>query len=721
MVQPSEPVGQLRADLVVDNSGTAAEVRRELEEVGVVADDELGKAGESSGKEFDRGLKKTTKNTGRDVARQVTEGIEREGIRLLPTKVTTELDRDNNVVRRWVTETAESAVREINSAASAGAFDKVGETFTTAIGAGFNVSGKSPLIALLIPVIGIIGELIGAAVQAVGALSSLVFIIPSLIGGAIAQIGTLIVAFQGLGKAIQDAFAAKNADELNKAVENLTPSAQTFVRSLLPLKEVWQGIRDAVQEGFFGQLGDQLTKTFGPNTPLANVLFNLLPGLAEVLGRTGKLVLQFFGGEHFLQFLTVLIGLTEKWAASFSVSLYTLLDGLAQLGVATAPFLEWFGGVFNAAITEFGTWLQKLSQDEGFLQWLQDVQEDLSKVWDVLQAAGYFLFQFVKNLDEAGGANFLSSLADQLVVLAEFFNSDVGRKALEGLINGLIILSNAFTGLIIIISSIIALIQFLAEVVAWFFSEGFKKLASDIGDFFAFIGHGILEFFTFIGTAITTFLTETVPKFLSDVGNAAAEAVITAINFIGSIIAGIIRGMFEAAAAVLNFFRNIWNDITGFFSGLLDYVGNIFSNIGNVLYQAGRNLVQGLINGIRSMFGPIADVAGQAVGIFRNFVPFSPAKEGPLSGKGDPMIAGQKIIQRLATGIEMESPTLAAASANATSYVNMGAGAVQMNFYGPTPSAAQAAAVGGAAGSSLADALAARNTRLAVRTLGGAA
>lgn len=721
MSQPDLPVGEVRADLVIDNKGTAAEVRKELEEVGVVADDELGKAGQSGGKEFDRGIKKSTKNTGRDVARQITDGIEREGIRLLPSKVTTELDRDNNVVRRWVTETVENTVQEINRAAGSGAFDKVGETFTTAIGAGFNVSGKSPLIALLIPVIGIIGELVGAAVQAVGALSSLVFIIPSLIGGAIAQIGVLMVAFQGLGQAIKGAFEAKNADELNKAVENLTPSAQEFVRSLLPLKYVWMGIRDVIQEGFFKALGTTLTDVIGMGKPLYTLLVNILPPLASQLGKTISLLLQFFASENFRSFLTILIDLTTKWLSSFSVSLYTLLDGLARIGTATAPFLEWFGGVFNAGITQFGEWLQQLASDKDFLQWLEDVKSDLASVWEVLKAAGYFLFQFIKNLDAAGGQQFLDELAKQLFMLAEFFNSDVGRKALEGLVNGIIALSRVFVGLVITIGAIIALLQFLAEVVSWYFSdEGLKSVGKDVLGFFTMVGKAILAFFTFIGEAITNFLTETVPKFLSDVGNAAANAVVTAVNAVGDAIAFIAGAIYNFGAMIGAWLGEQVTRFWNFVGEIINAIGNAFGNIWGTIYNAGQNIISALIAGIKSMFGPLANIASQAAGVFRDYLPFSPAKEGPLSGSGDPLIAGQKIIQRLATGIEMEAPILSDASANATSQINMGSGAVQMNFYGPTPSQSQAASIGGAAGNAFADALAARNTRLAVRSLGTA-
>ena len=124
---------------------------------------------------------------------------------------------------------------------------------------------------------------------------------------------------------------------------------------------------------------------------------------------------------------------------------------------------------------------------------------------------------------------------------------------------------------------------------------------------------------------------------------------------------------------------------------------------------------------MKSKFSALAGAIGDAAQIVRDHWPFSPAKEGPLSGSGDPMIAGQKIVQRIATGMDMEAPKLQEATTNAASNVLVGANAVQMNFYGATPTQQQAAGIGAAAGNSLADTIAQRNTRLAIRSIGSAA
>lgn len=74
-------------------------------------------------------------------------------------------------------------------------------------------------------------------------------------------------------------------------------------------------------------------------------------------------------------------------------------------------------------------------------------------------------------------------------------------------------------------------------------------------------------------------------------------------------------------------------------------------NLGNLLYQAGRNVVQGLIDGIRSMFGRLGSAASSLAQTIRDYLPFSPAKEGPLSGRGNPFYSGQSIVNLLASGV----------------------------------------------------------------------
>jgi hypothetical protein len=86
------------------------------------------------------------------------------------------------------------------------------------------------------------------------------------------------------------------------------------------------------------------------------------------------------------------------------------------------------------------------------------------------------------------------------------------------------------------------------------------------------------------------------------------------------------------------------------------------SNAGQWLVQAGRNVIQGLINGIRSMFGSVGSAMSGIASTIRSFLPFSPAKQGPLSGSGSPDIAGRKVASMFASGIRLGSHEVSAAA-----------------------------------------------------------
>lgn len=99
-----------------------------------------------------------------------------------------------------------------------------------------------------------------------------------------------------------------------------------------------------------------------------------------------------------------------------------------------------------------------------------------------------------------------------------------------------------------------------------------------------------------------------------------------------------------------------------FLSSVPSRISALFSDAGNWLYNAGANIVQGLIDGLRSKIGTISSVAGTIASTVRGFFPFSPAKVGPLSGQGDPFIAGGNIASRLASGMIAQSGAVQRAS-----------------------------------------------------------
>lgn len=126
--------------------------------------------------------------------------------------------------------------------------------------------------------------------------------------------------------------------------------------------------------------------------------------------------------------------------------------------------------------------------------------------------------------------------------------------------------------------------------------------------------------------------------------------------------AAVLQRVEALVGGALRLFRGLWTQltggvrtalaaVTGAFGGLGGRIRNAVGGLGTLLYQAGRNVVQGLINGLRSMFGNLGITSGSLAQTIRNYLPFSPAKEGPLSGRGNPYYSGQSIVDLLASGV----------------------------------------------------------------------
>jgi hypothetical protein len=97
--------------------------------------------------------------------------------------------------------------------------------------------------------------------------------------------------------------------------------------------------------------------------------------------------------------------------------------------------------------------------------------------------------------------------------------------------------------------------------------------------------------------------------------------------------------------------ENAQRGVSTFVSGLPGRVVDWVGDLGTLLTDGGRKLIQGLIDGIQEKLGDLRDKVGEAAGSVRDFWPFSPAKRGPLSGRGDLRLAGRGIIDRLALGV----------------------------------------------------------------------
>lgn len=136
-------------------------------------------------------------------------------------------------------------------------------------------------------------------------------------------------------------------------------------------------------------------------------------------------------------------------------------------------------------------------------------------------------------------------------------------------------------------------------------------------------------------------------SFASDLASRAADA---GQGFLD----GARDGMDQAVSAV----SEIPGKITEFFSGARDWLVN-----------SGKSLLYGLIDGIWDGFEAAYDAVAQGLEWLRDLFPFSPAKEGPFSGRGYTTYSGQALMDDWGKAMESAAPSAVASAEEAVGMV----------------------------------------------------
>lgn len=97
--------------------------------------------------------------------------------------------------------------------------------------------------------------------------------------------------------------------------------------------------------------------------------------------------------------------------------------------------------------------------------------------------------------------------------------------------------------------------------------------------------------------------------------NLISNTVTAVVNIFGRIVGGIRTNMSKISSAVSSGIRTAYNTVI---------------NWGKTFFNAGANIVGMIAGGIKSAIGKVTSAIGDITQKIRNFLPFSPAKEGPL-------------------------------------------------------------------------------------------
>lgn len=422
-------------------------------------------------------------------------------------------------------------------------------------------------------------------------------------------------------------------------------AATTIEGSVNMMKAAWEnwltGLGDS--DADMAQLTDNLVESF--ETAAENVvprvaiilgtLLGSVPGIVAEVGPVAAQALQdafTTAAQTFHDMLpqeaqSALDGAVETFQGSgLADAVGNALSGIAEFGAKAADGISQLMESFDetSAMEAAATVIDTVA---GFIGHLAD-------------QAGEYLMPVLEAAGEAMSA-FFQAVADAQVWLEPLatFLGDVLVAALEVVVaaftfavDAVTLLVNAVTEFVSFLMGVPASVQSFVDQVGAFFGQ----LPGMIGGFLA----GVIAS---IGAWVAGIVAQAVQagsQFLSSVGSFFGQLPGQVGGFLSSVI-GTVGGWVssmggKATEAASTFGSNL-------ISGLMGIVGQAQS--------AGQAIIQGVIDGITGMIGAAGSAIEGVLSTIASYLPHSPAKRGPFSGRGWTPYSGRAIVHGLAEGI----------------------------------------------------------------------
>ncbi|WKW85412.1 tape measure protein [Microbacterium phage Milani] len=436
--------------------------------------------------------------------------------------------------------------------------------------------------------------------------------------------------------------AAKSVETFEGSAGNLAAVIQSkLVTAIDAVKPVLVGMTNAAAD-FFDNIGAWTPLIAG----LGAVIFAaMLPAIISATVATWAFTVALLANPITWVVLAIgalvagIVWLIQNWdtAVSFITTIWsgfiTWITGVID------GFLAWWNGIW-AAVGQFftDTWSNLSSWASGvwseIASFFQSIWQGVVDVWNaVWQAIVDFVTPIVEFI-----AGLIQTYIDIYVNVFLIFAA-VLKTIWEGISNVVTTVWNA------IVSFLTPIITGISD----FVQSTFRKVQA----FWSAVWSAISSFFRSIWDGIVSFLTPIINRVSSTI-----QAVIATVqsvwntvwSSIGSFFSSIWQGMVDFFTPIINrvsstisativYVQSIWNstwsNISSFFSGIwqgmvsgvqgavgsiMDVVGSIwgkimgaFSGAGNWLFSMGRNIIEGLVNGIKSMVSGVINAVSDVV------------------------------------------------------------------------------------------------------------
>lgn len=304
------------------------------------------------------------------------------------------------------------------------------------------------IVSIVTNKIFLLTTLISAAVFAVAELGpaalGLLAAVPAALGLIVGALGTVKLAFNGVGDAIKAAFSGDPA-KYAEALKKLAPAAREVVGEINAFRPAFHALQQDIQQTFFVQLEGSLRRLL---TTLLPTVRTGLHGLAIEFGQVGKAVLTSFSSPGARNDLATIFANSRKAVDPLIPLLGALVRAFLQLAAAAGPFLTTLVEKLARAGVVFADFISRAASNGNLAQFFDTALELLQRFGSLLGNVGSILLS-VFDAATTDGASVLGVLQTLVEVLAQFFQTAAGQAVLATLVQLLVALGNVITAVLI--------------------------------------------------------------------------------------------------------------------------------------------------------------------------------------------------------------------------------------------------------------------------------
>ena len=428
--------------------------------------------------------------------------------------------------------------------------------------------------------------------------------------------------------------------------------------------------------GDIEKLNSAINNCDGTAEKMATTMQDNLAGQLTILkSQLEELAISF--GELLMPAIRTIVGWIQKfvdWLNGMDEGTKKVIMTVALLAAALGPVLIVIGKVISAV----GTIMTIVPKIAGVINVVKGAFAALNAtmlanpIFLIIAAIAALVAAFIYLWNNCEGfRQFWIDLWDNIKAVAvavwtaisEFFTAawEAIKSAAEAVWNGIRdFFSGLWEGIKTIFTTVVTAISGFLSAAWTSIQTTVKTVFTAISGFFSTVWNGIKNIVTTVVTAISTFLTtawNTIKTTITTVLNAIKTVFTTVWNAIKTVITTIVNGIKNTISTVWNSIKNtvssvvntIKNTVSNVFNSMWNGIKNTISGIYNTIvsgfnkaisfitslpskaFQWGKDIIMGIVNGIKSCIGAIGDAVSSVASKITSFLHFSVPDEGPLT------------------------------------------------------------------------------------------